>query len=186
MIQPCSAGGRRPGPLPGVLSCGPVSGCGHQVTTHGAIRMTRLDQDVVAVSGTPVDCVRLALTALCPRRPGSSRESTREATWEPTCTSPARWPPLARRRSTASRQSPCRITSSPRARRRLVTGAAEWTGRVLQRLLAFPCRPGTFWNENLPHLPAEVDEPGAVFCPLDPSPLPVTYRIEDDARRRYR
>lgn len=39
----------------------PHSGCGHRVTTHGPIWVRRPTPDHVAVAGTPVDCVRLAL-----------------------------------------------------------------------------------------------------------------------------
>ena len=41
-----------------------------------------------------------------------------------------------------------------------------------------PWEPGTFWNVNLPHLAPEEPDPEVVFCPLDPSPLPLHYRVE--------
>ena len=44
----------------------PQSGCGHRVTTHGPILFRRPTADHVAVTGTPVDCVRLALYHLAP------------------------------------------------------------------------------------------------------------------------
>jgi 5'-nucleotidase len=41
-----------------------------------------------------------------------------------------------------------------------------------------PWEPGTFWNVNLPHLAAGDPDPDMFFCPLDPSPLPLSYRVE--------
>ena len=49
-----------------VAPSGPVSGCGHQVTTHAPIRIDRRAGDAWAIDGTPVDCVRLALHGLVP------------------------------------------------------------------------------------------------------------------------
>ena len=58
--------------------------------------------------------------------------------------------------------------------------AARLARKVLERLLDRPCEPGTFWNVNLPHLGPDAPEPEIVFCPLDPSPLPLRYRVERD------
>ena len=58
--------------------------------------------------------------------------------------------------------------------------AAGWASRVLRTLMACPWEPGTFWNVNLPHLPPGDIEPAIVFCPLDPSPLPLGYRLEGE------
>ena len=58
--------------------------------------------------------------------------------------------------------------------------AANWVGRVLVILLGRPIEPGLFYNVNLPHLrPAESD-PEVVFCPLDPHPLPLSYRPDEE------
>jgi 5'-nucleotidase len=66
------------------------------------------------------------------------------------------------------------------ARRRVIDWprAARWATLVLRRLLILPWQPGTFWNVNLPHLEPEEPDPDIVFCPLDPSPLPLSYRVE--------
>ena len=42
-----------------------------------------------------------------------------------------------------------------------------------------PREPGTFWNVNFPHPGPDEPDPDIVFCPLDPSPLPLTYRVEE-------
>ena len=44
----------------------PLSGCGHRVTTLGPITVTEPAAGILAVAGTPADCVRLALHHLAP------------------------------------------------------------------------------------------------------------------------
>jgi 5'-nucleotidase len=56
--------------------------------------------------------------------------------------------------------------------------AARSTRRVLEQLLAESWEPGSFWNVNLPHLTPDEPDPEIVVCPLDPSPLPLAYRLE--------
>ena len=67
------------------------------------------------------------------------------------------------------------------ARGRLIdwSRAARWTREILVCLMARPWEPGTFWNVNLPHLGPEDPEPEVVFCPHDPSPLPLSYKVEE-------
>ena len=48
----------------------------------------------------------------------------------------------------------------------------------LRKLLQAPWAAGTFWNINLPHLEPGRADPQIVYCPLDLSPLPVTFRME--------
>jgi hypothetical protein len=54
--------------------------------------------------------------------------------------------------------------------------ATKWVARVLADLLDRPTEPGLFYNVNLPHLGPADDDPEIVFCPLDPHPLPLSYR----------
>ena len=49
-----------------VAPVGPMSGCGHRVTTHEPLVVTRPSEGCMAVAGTPADCVRLALDHLAP------------------------------------------------------------------------------------------------------------------------
>jgi 5'-nucleotidase len=56
--------------------------------------------------------------------------------------------------------------------------AAAWLGPLLSDLLGRPWQPGSFWNVNLPHLRPEQSDPEVIFCPLDPSPLPLSFREE--------
>ena len=57
--------------------------------------------------------------------------------------------------------------------------------RALTDLLARPIEPGLFYNVNLPHLAADAPEPDLVFCPLDPHPLPLSYRHEENSHHFY-
>jgi 5'-nucleotidase len=59
--------------------------------------------------------------------------------------------------------------------------AATWLAPILSDLLARPAEPGLFYNVNLPHLPADADDPAVVWCALDPNPLPLNYRHEKES-----
>lgn len=63
--------------------------------------------------------------------------------------------------------------------------ASRWVRRVLGELLARPVEPGLFYNVNLPHLTADEPDPELVFCPLDPNPLPLSYRHEENGEWHY-
>jgi 5'-nucleotidase len=161
-----------------VAPIGPVSGCGHSVTTHAPIGITPLGEDRVAVAGTPADCVRLALDHLTPGIDwvlsginaggnlgadvyhSGTVAAVREGVFHGV-------PGIALSHYIASG----RFIDWPRA--------ARWATKVLRQLLALPEEPGTFWNVNFPHLGPDQPDPEIVFCPLDPSPLPLTYRVED-------
>ncbi|MGC2576085.1 MAG: 5'/3'-nucleotidase SurE, partial [Terrimicrobiaceae bacterium] len=63
--------------------------------------------------------------------------------------------------------------------------AANWVARVLAELLARPVEPGLFYNVNLPHLESAESDPEVVFCPLDPHPLPLSYRHDEENGMYY-
>jgi 5'-nucleotidase len=63
--------------------------------------------------------------------------------------------------------------------------AANWVARVLAELLARPVEPGLFYNVNLPHLESAENDPEVVFCPLDPHPLPLSYRHDEENGMYY-
>jgi 5'-nucleotidase len=58
--------------------------------------------------------------------------------------------------------------------------AARCVARIALDLMARPWRPGLFWNVNLPHLEPATPMPKVVFCPLDPAPLPLSFRHEGE------
>jgi 5'-nucleotidase len=160
-----------------VAPSGPFSGCGHRVTTHGPIVVERRDEDRLAVEGTPADCVRLALHHLAP-----------EFSWVLSGinaggnlgTDIYHSGTVAAVREAVIHGRPGIALSHYIARGRPIDWirATDWTRRVLVDLLARPWEPGTFWNVNLPHPPPGGPDPAVVFCPLDPSPLPLAYRVE--------
>ena len=160
-----------------VAPIGALSGCGHRVTTHGPIAITRLGEDRVAVAGTPADCVRLALDHLAPDvawvLSGINAGGNLGADVYHSGT-------VAAVREGVLHGVPGIALSHYIARGRVIDWprAARWAAAVLRRLLPLPWEPGTFWNVNLPHLRPEDSDPDIIFCPLDPSPLPLSYRVE--------
>jgi len=163
-----------------IAPCGPISGCGHQVTTHAPIRISPRGRDILAVAGTPVDCVRLAIHSLAT-----------DVSWVISGinqggnlgTDVYNSGTVAAVREAAIRGVGGIAVSHYIARGREIdwARAALWTTRVLETLMARPREPGSFWNVNLPHLAPDGSEPAIVDCPLDPSPLPLNYRVEGDA-----
>jgi 5'-nucleotidase len=57
---------------------------------------------------------------------------------------------------------------------------AQWVTPLLRDLLARPWTRGRFWNINLPDLPPQAPDPEVVFCRLDPTPLPLSFRQEGE------
>jgi 5'-nucleotidase len=181
------------GPLCVVAPNGPYSGCGHRVTTHEPIAVTRLNTDGsavaaadadpaavrLAVAGTPADCVRLALHHLVP---GFSWVLAGINAGGNLGTDVYHSGTVAAVREAVIHGRPGIALSHYIARGRPIdwSAAARRARVVLERLLAAPWEPGTFWNVNLPHLEPGAPEPALVFCPLDPSPLPLSYRVEGD------
>ena len=164
-----------------VAPSGPFSGCGHRVTTHEPIAVSRKAADVSSVEGTPADCVRLALHHLVPDfawvLSGINAGGNLGTDVYHSGT-------VAAVREAVIHGRPGIALSHYIARGRSIDWgvAARRARAVLGRLLEIPWEPGTFWNVNLPH--TAPDDPGpdpeVVFCPLDPSPLPLAYRVEGD------
>ena len=162
-----------------VAPIGPQSGCGHRVTTHGPVLAVDRGGGGFAVDGTPADCVRLGLHHL---------------------TGPVDWVvsginaggnlgvdvhhsgTVAAVREAVIHGVKGIAVSHYIAKGRVIDWdrAARWTARVLAELLGRPTPPETFWNVNLPHPGPDAPEPEIVFCPVDPSPLPLSFRVEGD------
>lgn len=162
-----------------IAPSGPFSGCGHRVTTHEPIAVTRFGADRMAVDGTPADCVRLALHHLAPDPDwllaGINAGGNLGTDVHHSGT-------VAAIREGVIHGRPGIAVSHYLARGRAVdwNQATRWTRRALLVLLARPWEPGTFWNVNLPHPEPGAPEPDLIFCPVDPSPLPLVYRVEGD------
>ncbi len=154
------------------------SGCSHRVTTNALIRVHPAGTDRIAVEATPADCVRVARHRFGP-----------EPAWV-----------LSGVNEGGNLGADVHHSGTVAAVREAVlhgwTGAAfsqykrkgmaidwqrvaEWVLPVLRDLTARPVEPGAFWNVNLPHLEPGAPAPEVVFCPLDPHPLPLSFRMEE-------
>jgi 5'-nucleotidase len=162
-----------------VAPVGPQSGCSHQVTTDRPLRVEQRGAGRFAVDGTPADCVRVGLLRAAPDAKwvlaginaggnlgadtyySGTVAAVREAVLHG-------WPGVALSHYRKRGQD----FDWPRA--------GWWALAVLRDLVRRPWQPGTFWNVNLPHLAADEPDPEVVFCPLDPSPLPLSFRHEGE------
>lgn len=161
---------------------GPQSGCGHAVTTSNAIRVEARGTDRVAVHGTPADCVRLGIHHLAP---GTSWVLSGVNAGGNLGVDVHHSGTVAAVREAVIHGVPGIAVSHYIARGRTIDweSAARWTARVLEELLDRPWIPGTFWNVNLPHLEPDAPDPEIVFCAVDPSPLPLSFRVEADSAK---
>jgi 5'-nucleotidase len=167
-----------------VAPAGPQSGVSHAVTSESAVRIESRDNGHFAIHGTPADCARLGLLRCAPDTDwvlsginhganlgadvyySGTVAAVREAVLHG-------WPGIA---FSQYRKKDLDF-DWPRAER--------WVARVLAELLATPTPNGVFYNVNLPQLAPEAPDPEILFCPLDPHPLPLSYRHEEDGRLYY-
>ena len=167
-----------------VAPAGPQSGVSHMITWEKGVRLEPRGADTFAVHGTPADCARLGLFSVAPDAAwvlsginhggnlgadvyySGTVAAVREAVLNG-------WPGIAFSHYLRDRTEP----DWPRATR--------WVVRVLTDLLARKIEPGLFYNVNLPHLAAAAPEPGIIFCPLDPHPLPLSYRHDASGHHFY-
>ncbi|MEM7725361.1 MAG: 5'/3'-nucleotidase SurE [Cyanobacteria bacterium P01_A01_bin.45] len=163
-----------------------LSGCGHQVTTTKPIYIDKRSESEYAIAGTPADCVRVAMTCICPEikcvlsgiNAGGNMgvDSYISGT-------------VAAVREAAIHGIPA-IAFSHYKKKGLEfdwESSTRWTTQVIKHLITRPHELGTFWNVNLPHLTPEVSNPELpkipeiIFCNPCTKPLPVDYRIEENA-----
>ncbi|MDQ3621601.1 MAG: 5'/3'-nucleotidase SurE [Verrucomicrobiota bacterium] len=183
-LQALLAAARTVGDAVVVAPAGPQSGVSHTVTWENAVRLEALNDRRFAVHGTPADCARLGLLRVVPDARwvlsginhggnlgadiyySGTVAVVREAVLHG-------WPGIA---------------FSHYLREGMDADwdrAARWVAALLPELLARPIEPGLFYNVNLPHLAADAPEPEVSFCPLDPHPLPLSYRHEEGDRHFY-
>jgi 5'-nucleotidase len=155
-----------------------LSGCSHRVTTDGPLRFTPRSHGRFVVEGTPADCVRLARHHLAPDSAwvlsGINAGGNLGADVYHSGT-------VAAVREAALHGWPGVALSQYRKRGLEIdwARAAAWVLPLLRQLLAKPGALGTFWNVNLPHLEPGTADPDIVFCPLDPGPLPLSFREQE-------
>jgi 5'-nucleotidase len=153
----------------------PHSGCAHRVTTDGPFRVTQQSPGRYVVAGTPADCVRVALHALV-REPivvlsGINAGGNLGADVHISGTvAAAREAVLHGQRGVAVSQYKRKGMAVDWRR------STRWVGPLLRELLRRPWTPGLIWNVNLPNLEETAPDPEVVFCPVNPLPLPLSYR----------
>jgi 5'-nucleotidase len=158
-----------------------LSGCSHRVTTSQPFRVLRRLPLGYAVEGTPADCVRVALHDLAPDTDwvlsGINQGGNLGAdVWHSGTVAAVREAVLHGWRGIALSQYHRKGRPIDWQR------ASAWVVPVLRDLLVRPVARGGFWNVNLPHLEPGAPDPDVVFCPLDPTPLPLSFRLEGEYR----
>jgi 5'-nucleotidase len=162
----------------------PQSGVSHAVTWHEGVRIEPRGDKRFAIHGTPADCIRLGLLRLVPDAKwvlsginhganlgadvhySGTVAAVREAVLHG-------WPGVA---VSHYRKSGVEFDWGR---------AASWVAPILAEVLARPVEPGLFYNVNLPNLPPGAERPKVVWCPLDPNPLPLNYRHEEESGLYY-
>jgi 5'-nucleotidase len=183
-LEALVAAARTVGEVVVVAPAEPQSGVSHAVTWHEGVRIEPRGDRRFAIHGTPADCTRLGLLHLVPEAAwivsginhganlgadvyySGTVAAVREALLHG-------WPGIAfshyRKDSVAFDWE----------------RAARWAVPVLSNLLAKPIEQGLFYNVNLPLLPPGAPDPEVVWCPLDPKPLPLNYRHEEESGLYY-
>lgn len=167
-----------------VAPSGAQSGVSHRVTWHDGVRIEPRGANRFAIHGTPADCTRLGLLHLAPDAKwvlsginhganlgadvyySGTVAAVREAVLHG-------WPGIA-----VSHYRKAGIAYDWRR-------ATDWVVPILADLLARPAEPGFFYNVNLPVLPPAAANPEVVWCDLDPKPLPLNYRHEEESGLYY-
>jgi 5'-nucleotidase len=167
-----------------VAPAGPQSGVSYAVTADGPLRIEPRGENRFAVYGTPADCTRIGLLRLVPDAKwvlsGINHGGNLGADVHYSGT-------VAAVREAVLHGWPGVAVSHYRRKGMEFDWerAANWVARLLADLLAKPTEPGLFYNVNLPHLGPADDDPKVVFCPLDPHPLPLSYRHHEDSELYY-
>lgn len=151
------------------------SGCSHQVTTHRPLRVVQRSEFEYAVDGTPVDCVRVALSYLNLKPAfvlsGINAGGNLGADVYISGT-------VAAVREAALHRIPGIALSHYIRQRRPIDWqqATIRAATIIDKLLLHPIELGCFWNVNLPHADPEAPDPAIVFCSLCTQPLPTVYQ----------
>jgi 5'-nucleotidase len=163
-----------------VAPVGAQSGVSHRVTWQEGVRIESRGEKRYAIHGTPADCVRLGLLKVVPDAnwilSGINHGANLGADVHYSGTVAAvreavlhGWPGIA---ISYYRQSGIAFDW---------VRAARWVSPILHDLLARPIEPGLFYNVNLPNLPPDAADPEIAWCALDPNPLPLNYRHEEES-----
>ena len=151
------------------------SECGHGVTQGRPLRVTRTDEDWYSVDALPADCVRVALTGICPEISlvYSGINAGANLGIDLLCSGT-----MAAAREAALRGRHAMAVSHYRkpgieptwdhAGRWLQTTLQEWDQTVEAALNArASTKLGLLWNVNLPALDPATEPPTSVICSVD-------------------
>lgn len=173
------------------------SGCGHRVTTYGAISVREYEAGWWAIGGTPADCARVGL-----------REIASDCDWVLAGVNAGAnlgvdvfmSGTVAAVREAALLGWPGIAFSHYRAREGEFDWdyATEMAGRVMRRILSDSTEAGCFWNVNLPDLSVDRGDsadaeaqasrsvqPELIDCPVGRGHLPVDF-VRDGNTLTYR
>ena len=160
------------------------SGCGHQITTHRALRVEQTAASRVAVDGSPADCVRLGLLYFVPDAQwvvsGINAGGNLGVDLHMSGT-------VAAAREAALMGLPAIAISQYLARESRFDWdrAAELAAMAFEQLCDLPLPKGSFWNVNLPDGKNQPRGPELVFCDPDQHALAIDYQQDGD-QFRYR
>lgn len=159
-----------------------ASQIGHRVTTDVPIPIEPRDERRFAVSGTPADCVRLALNGLLDQPPDfvisginyGGNLGLHDLHISGT---------VAAVREAALQGIPgVAVSNYHRADLEFCWDtAARRTREVIAELLNEKLGTHEFWNVNLPHTGPNEREPAVSRCEPERHPLPVTFEKQDDS-----
>lgn len=157
----------------------PMSGVSHKVTTSSPLRVEKRDDKTFAIHGTPPDCARVALHHF-PEEEFIILSGINDGgnlgvdIWHSGTVAAVREGVIHGRQGIALSHYHARGVTIDWER------ASKLVLPLLRDLLDDEAAPATFWNINLPNLTADDPDPEVVYCPVDPSPLPLGYREDED------
>lgn len=156
-----------------------ASGVSHRVTTDRAFRVEARDSTSFAIHGTPSDCSRIALHQLEDEEfwvlSGINNGGNLGVdVWHSGT--------VAAVREAVIHGRPGIAFSHYRRRNREIDWdrAISWVIPIIQDLIQHEWVPNTFWSVNMPCLDKYAPEPEVVYCPVDPSPLPLGYQVDEE------
>jgi 5'-nucleotidase len=155
------------------------SGCSHRVTYDRPFRVTQRGEGCFVVEGTPADCVRVGLARIAPDAVAVLSGINHGGnlgidTYYSGTVAAVREAVFMGKPGIAVSQYHRRGVDPldwPRA--------VRWVAPVLQDLIVRPLAAGSFWNVNLPNRP-HAEPPDIVHCPVDHSPMPITFQIDGE------
>lgn len=158
--------------------------CGHRVTTREQLIVEQLDDGRYGVSGTPADCVRVALFALGVKPDfvisGVNAGGNLGQDLPVSGT-------VAAAREAAFHGLPAVALSHYLIKDLHVdwARASAWCAEILIELMKNSLGDGEFWNVNLPHLPpGEILLPERVLNLPSRAPIGVSYSCKSDSMER--